>query len=284
MEGGGPRSIADRGYLAGLVGVLGLEIAGVLYQFITGIPVPSITAFATIFVLACMLRIHGFRGTIVFVALVVAIPFASEFLGVLTGIPYGSYSYTGMRPWLFDLVPVFILIAWIHIGYLAIATSTLALGRSSLWLAPLDGVLALAWDVMVDPLAVRAGFWVWHSPSGLYGVPLSNFLGWWLVVTLLSLAARSVWARDRTAPVRISRTMGRIVPPLLLGSGAAFAALAVEAGLPLSALVGLVVLAPATGIAWYRIGQMAPGRSTPSPWVRPALRLPASRESPLDRA
>ncbi len=283
MEGASPRRTAERGYLVGLIGVLGLEAASVLIQLVTGIALPWVTAVATLFIVACMLRLHGLRGTMAFAALVFAIPYASEFVGVLTGVPYGSYRYMGMQPWLFGLVPIFILIAWIHIGYLSIATTTLGLGRSSLWLAPLDGLLAAAWDVMVDPLAVRAGFWVWLSPGGLYGVPLSNFFGWWLVVTLLSLAARPVWARDLSAPVRMSRTMGRIFPALLLGSSVSFAALAVSEGLYWSALVGLVVLLPATGAAWYRVGTIGPAASARSPWPRPASASRATQQSETGR-
>lgn len=266
-----PRSLSDRGYLAGLVGVLTLEAAGVTIQIVTGNPVPVITVVAAAFVVACMLRVHGLWGTMAFAALVFAIPFGSEFVGVLTGVPYGAYAYSGLvGPRLFGLVPVFIFVAWINIAYMAIATTTLGLGRSSLWLAPLDGVLAVAWDAMVDPLAVRAGYWTWAAPNGFYGVPLSNFAGWFLVVTLLSLAARAVWARDARAPARTSRTVAWILPALLLGSSVAFGVLAAASGLAVAAIAGNVVLLPAVAIAWARLARAPQGRSTPNPWTEPS--------------
>ncbi len=268
MEGDGPRSRADLGYLAGLVGVLTLEASGVTVQVVTGTPVPIITVVAAAFVVACMLRVHGLWGTMAFVALVVAIPFGSEFLGVLTGLPYGAYVYTGlMGPRLFGLVPVFILIAWINIAYMAVATTTLAFGRSSLWLAPLDAALAVAWDAMVDPLAVRAGYWVWQAPQGFYGIPLSNFAGWFLVVTLLSLAARAVWARDSRAPLRTPRTVSWILPALLFGSSVDFGVLAAASGFPWAAVLGNVVLLTAVAIAWRRIALSPRERSTANPWA-----------------
>ncbi len=280
MEGGGPRSLVDRGFIAGLVGVLGLEVLGVLVQLLTGRPVPEVTFPATLFALACTLRDHGFRRTMAFVALVVLIPFGSEFLGVLTGFPYGPYVYATLAgPWVFGLVPVFILVAWLNIAYLAMATTTLALGRSRIWLAFVDGAVAVAWDAMVDPLAVRAGYWTWLAPGGLYGVPLTNFLGWFLVVTLLSLAVRSVWARDASAPERTSRTAAFIVPTLLLGSGVAFAALAVPAGLYVSAAFGLAVIVPVVLVAWVRIVRMPSGIRAPSPWVVAARLSRAAAES-----
>ena len=278
MEGGKPRSLADRGYLAGLVGVLTLEVAGVAVQTVTGVPVPGVALVATAFAVACMLRIHGVRATMAFIALVFAIPYASEFVGVLTGVPYGAYAYTGLEPWLFGLVPFFIFIAWINITYLVISTTTWGLGRSSLWLAPLDGLLAAAWDVIVDPLAVRAGYWRWLSSGGLYGVPLSNFLGWFLVVSLLSLVVRSVWARDATMPTRTTRTMAAILPTLLAGSAAAFAALAVDAGQVLSAALGLAVIVPAVGIAWTRIRVLPFAPAPRTLWSRPTASLGAAAE------
>lgn len=283
MAGGGPRSIVDRGYLAGLVGVLILELAGVLIQVLTGRAVPEVTVAATAFVVACMVRDHNLRRTMTYVVLVLLIPYGSEFLGVVTGIPFGPYAYTGIGgPWLFGLVPLFIFIAWIHISYLAIATSTLALGRSSLWLAPLDGVLAVSWDAMVDPLAVRAGYWAWVGPGTLYGVPWTNFVGWFLVVTLLSVVVRALWARDATAPTRISRPMAFIAPTLLLATGASFAALAAASGLWASAAIGLVVLVPAVALAWIRVGRTPSGPTAPSPWIRIAAlpRVAAESEGP----
>lgn len=270
MDAGRPRSLEDRGYLAGLAGVLTLETAGAIAQLVTGAPVPWVTVVATAFVLACMVRAHGLRGTLSFVALVVAIPFASEFAGVLTGLPYGSYAYSDLLgPRVIGLVPLFILVAWIHIGYLAMATTTIAFGRSRLWLAPLDGLLATAWDAMVDPLAVRAGFWIWSPAGPFYGVPLTNFLGWFLVVTSTSLVARAVWARDLRAPAPAPRTLDAILPGLLLATGVWFAALAAASGFVLAALIGLVVLVPAVGLAWRHAARTPSGRRVPNPWATP---------------
>lgn len=264
MEGGAPRSLLDRGYLAGLVTVLALEAGGVAVQLATGHAVPQVTLVAAALVVACMLRLHGLRGTMAFIALVVAIPFGSEFLGVLTGIPYGPYAYNAaLGPWLFGLVPVFILVAWINITYLVLATTTLALGRSRLWLAFLDGALAASWDAMVDPLAVRAGYWVWLSPGGLYGVPFTNFLGWFAVVTLFSLVVRVLWSRGVAAPRPTTRATAAILPALLVASAASFASLSVGSGFLLSAVIGLVFPLPIVAAAWVKVAQAPRARAAP---------------------
>ncbi len=267
MDAGQPRSVADRGYLVGLVGVLSLEAAGATYQVVTGAPVPVVTVAAAAFTLACILRLHGLWGAMAFVALIFVIPFGSEFIGVLTGLPYGTYAYSGLvGPRLLGIVPVFIFIAWINIGYMVIATTTFGRGRSSLWLAPVDGLLAAAWDAMVDPLAVRAGYWSWAGSGGFYGVPLSNFLGWVLVVTLLSLVARTVWARDARAPARTLRTLAWILPTLLLGSSVAFGVLAVANGLWYAALVGNAAIIPAVTVALRRVARTPSNSRVRNPW------------------
>ena len=282
MERGAPRSSLDRGYLAGLAGVLTLEAAGVVYQLLTGIPVPIVTVAATVLVVACMLRAHGLWGTMAFLVLVLAIPFGSEFLGVLTGFPYGTYAYTSLvGPRVFGMVPVFIFIAWIHIAYLAIATTTLTFGRSSVWLAPLDGLLAVAWDAMVDPLAARAGFWSWQAQGGFYGVPLSNFAGWFLVVTLLSVLARAVWSRDARAPAGTPGSVAAILPALLLGSAASFGVLAWAAGFVFAATLGMGSLILASAAAWTRIARSARGGMAPNPWT--PLRRPTVARRAADR-
>lgn len=275
MEAGAPRSVLDRGYLAGLAGVLTLEAAGVAVQVVAGTPVPVVTVVAAAFVVACMFRVHGLWGTMAFAVLVLAIPFGSEFAGVLTGVPYGVYTYSNLvGPRVLGMVPVFIFIAWIHIGYLAIATTTLGLGRSKLWLAPLDGLIAAAWDLMVDPLAVRAGFWTWQASPGFYGVPITNFLGWFLVVTLLSLAARSVWARDVRAPPETSRSVAVCIPALLLGTSLAFGTLAAVDGMLPAAVLANGIIVPAVALAWRRIAAEPRGGAAPNPWAVPR-RVPA---------
>ncbi len=279
MEGGVPRSLLDRGYLAGLAGVLTLEAAGVAIQVATGVAVPVVTVVAAAFVVACMLRVHGLWGTMAFVVLVVAIPFGSEFLGVLTGFPYGPYAYTDLLgPRLFGIVPVFILIAWLNIGYMAVATTTIARGRSSLWLAPIDGLVAVAYDVVVDPLAVRAGYWAWQGVPILDGVPLSNFVGWFLVVTLLSVVARFVWAHDGRAPAQMPRMLAWILPALLLGSALDFGVLAAFGGLGIAAVAGNVILVPTVAVAWTRLARTPAGRAAPNPWSPPG-RAPAGERA-----
>ena len=41
------------------------------------------------------------------------------------------------------------------------------------------------WDLTVDPISsTLQGLWVWTTPGAYFGVPISNFFGWFLVVYL----------------------------------------------------------------------------------------------------
>ncbi len=273
----------DRAYLLGFVAIVTVQLFAAVVQLATDIPFTAATVIATAFIVACMLRVHGLWGTISFVGLVIAIPFASEFLGVFTGVPYGAYAYLeAPGPYVLGMVPIFIFIAWIHVGYLAIASTTAALGRSSLWLAPVDGLVATAWDLLVDPVAVRSRFWTWLSPATVYGVPVSNFLGWFLVVTALSLAARWTWARDARAPAAAPRIVLSILPGVLLASGLQFGILATAYGFFWSTVIGLGVLLTTVALAWRRLATTPRERLAPSPWTRRAVARPAQESAQGD--
>jgi uncharacterized membrane protein len=41
----------------------------------------------------------------------------------------------------------------------------------------------VSWDLTIDPMmSTINGNWVWHDGGSYFGVPVSNFLGWYLTV------------------------------------------------------------------------------------------------------
>jgi putative membrane protein len=55
----------------------------------------------------------------------------------------------------------------------------------------LTSSLALtAWDLLLDPQMVDWGLWVWQEPGAYFGIPLINFLGWFLTGALVTWIAR----------------------------------------------------------------------------------------------
>lgn len=103
-----------------------------------------------------------------------------EIVGVLTGLPYGEFSYgVELGPMLFDLVPLGLPVFYFPILLNSYLLALLVLGSGSI---PRRFGLALAFvlvlDLVLDPGAVALGFWAWDDPGAYYGVPAINYAGW----------------------------------------------------------------------------------------------------------
>lgn len=117
-----------------------------------------------------------------------------EAVGLATGFPYGSYSYSSaLGPTLLG-VPFLVPLAWLMMAW----PSWLLADLLTRWVRPYlrrVGRIAVAaavfagWDVVLDPQLVQAGYWTWaHPHPGLPGigtVPLTNLAGWLLAGLVL---------------------------------------------------------------------------------------------------
>jgi len=124
--------------------------------------------------------------------------FLVEALGVATGFPFGSYSYSGaLGPQLLG-VPLVIPLAWTWMAWPA-WLAALRLTSAPAGRVAVAAFGLAAWDLFLDPQMVSEGYWRWLSPTpalpGLPGIPIANYLGWLgfglLVMTLLSLVLGS---------------------------------------------------------------------------------------------
>jgi putative membrane protein len=104
-----------------------------------------------------------------------------------------------------------------------------------------------AWDVVLDPQLVQAGYWTWAHPSpglpGIPTVPLTNLAGWLLAGGVLMTLLQLLVSR---ASVPGSPTIGDAAPLLAIAWMTLGGALA-QAGwlaLPGSAAWGVVLAAP----------------------------------------
>lgn len=88
-------------------------------------------------------------------------------------------------------VPLAIAVVWA-----AVITSAMAVagrhessrGRRAFTAA----VVAIALDLMIDPVATRAGLWDWTPPGPWLGVPIGNFVAWGVIVGAYTYGAE-VW-------------------------------------------------------------------------------------------
>lgn len=157
--------------------------------------VPGVAAVLSILPFAFAL-IHGacnyrFRDVLVFLAITFVVSNLLENCSILTGFPFGHYYYTDqLGPKLF-LVPILISVAYFGMGYLSWMLARLILGditqgasgHTTYTVPLLAGFLMVSWDLTFDPLASTAmQSWKWLEGGSYYGVPFSNFVGWFFTV------------------------------------------------------------------------------------------------------
>jgi putative membrane protein len=139
-------------------------------------------------------RQYRLRGILVFAAICIVVGNLSENLGVVTGFPFGRYYFVElMGPKLFH-VPVLLGLAYIGMSYVSWVLGCAIAGKSpksasdaSVVVVPMvASFIMVAWDVAQDPVwsTVLHG-WVWLDGGPWFGVPVSNYIGWYATVFLI---------------------------------------------------------------------------------------------------
>lgn len=132
---------------------------------------------------------YRFRDVLVFAIICVVVSNAFENLSIVTELPFGGYHYSEMLgPKIFQ-VPVLIGPAFFSVGYLSWTLARVILRATGeereghlMFSVPLVAAFVMvAWNLSFDPLAstVRQ-VWIWKEGGSYFGVPVSNFLGWYL--------------------------------------------------------------------------------------------------------
>jgi uncharacterized membrane protein len=182
-------------------------------------------------------RVHGARGAATLVAVAGGGGLLVEAVGVRTGLPFGTYAYTGdLGPSLLG-VPVVVPLAWTMMAWPALVVGRTLARR--LPVALVGGVALAAWDLFLDPQMVDAGHWTWAHPDPALplvpGVPLTNYTGWLLVAVVI------VGTLDRTLAAH-ARPSGPAAALYLWTYGSSVLAHVVFFDRPGSALMGGVVM------------------------------------------
>lgn len=195
-----------------------LVLAQICYPLTTGATRAGLTV-ATV-VLGWLLSVghallsRGPRVAAALVAVATGGGFAIEAIGVATGVPFGSYDYSGELGPKLAGVPLIIPLAWTWMAWPAwlaavrltgggaatVGGSGSTAGGSGPTVGRWVGRIALAtvglaaWDLFLDPQMVAEGYWVWRDATpalpGLAGIPISNYLGWLLFAVLMMSALR----------------------------------------------------------------------------------------------
>jgi uncharacterized membrane protein len=141
--------------------------------------------------------LHRFRGILVFFVICIFVGNVAENIGVRTGLPFGHYFFTDVMGPKLLVVPILLGGAYIGMGYVSWTLSRLILGQaespisaSSVFTVPLiASFLMVAWDLAMDSIwSTVLHAWIWQQGGAYFGVPLSNFLGWFLTNFAIFLA------------------------------------------------------------------------------------------------
>lgn len=223
---------------------------------VTAAITPGITLISLAFALLHASQREGWLKTGLLLVIVFFTGLIFESLGVATGWVYGPYHYTDqLGPKFLGLVPYLIPLAWTYMIYPSmviagrVVPETWTGLKRGVLVAALSGVIMTAWDVVMDPMMVFGGNWVWEVKGAYFGVPLQNFWGWWLTtfvaVGIFQLVSRRMKANvievpDRWAVILYGITgVTSIVTCLMIDLGGA-------------ALAGLFAMLPWFAIGWLR--------------------------------
>ena len=216
---------------------LALALYEVALIALAGSPSPAgeVTAATGIAIAAAhAVLAYGWRDTLALLLICLAITYTIENIGIASGFPFGHYHFEvlPMLPHI-GTVPFIVGPLYFGMGYMAWVIGGTLLDDAHRRLDQPFQIIALPivaafvmvqWDVVMDPpFATLGRAWIWHDGGGYFGVPLSNFLGWYLTVWLFFQAfSVYLYCRRRAGAARAAQR-GRAfwLLPILLYLGVA---------------------------------------------------------------
>jgi len=183
---------------------------------------PYVFAFLAVYLVAAVTHL-GWRKTVLFTVAGYLIAFISEFSSINTGIPYGWYYYidtTSHRELWIAGVPLFDSLSYVFLSYCSYTAALLTVSpvkacrwnfitletgtmRGSLGVLLLASLYQVFLDIIIDPVALQGKRWFLGQIYGYreagvhFGVPLSNYIGWFVVSLLLVFALQRIDASVR---------------------------------------------------------------------------------------
>jgi uncharacterized membrane protein len=175
-------------------------------------PTPFAELLAAIFIacaLAHAIASYGVRIALVLFTVCVAITFTIENIAAATGFPFGHYHFeVGADLPHIGRIPIVVGPLWFGAGYFSFVVAATLLDGADRRLDQRINLIALPvvaafvvtqWDLVIDaPNATIAKAWIWHDGGAMFGVPLSNYLGWLLTSWLFFQAFALILRQHRT--------------------------------------------------------------------------------------
>ncbi len=235
---------------------------------------PYVFAFLAVYLVAASAHL-GWRKTLLFTVAGYLISFLSEYSSINTGFPYGWYYYidaTKERELWIAGVPFFDSLSYVFLSYCSYTTALLVISpakswrrdfvtletraiRRSLAVLFLGSLFQVFLDIIVDPVALQGRRWFlgqiygYLEPGYHFGVPLSNYLGWWMVSALLTLTLQII---DAGVGRKVEHPAGIWNPPFRALLGPMLYLSVIIFNITVTLLIGEKLLAT-TGIFIYTL-------------------------------
>ena len=169
--------------------LLSLKLGTTLERGNVIIPSMVEVLYLVLFAVCCASHVGqriGLRKTLLSLGAIAMVAFTTEYVGVTTGKIFGYYVYSDrLQPQILG-IPIAIALGWFGISCVGVESFSYFLRRiprkvGYVIVSAMGGLLAVSWDLVGDPVNVAAENWEWLTEGWYFGIPLQNFLGWWIL-------------------------------------------------------------------------------------------------------
>lgn len=117
------------------------------------------------------------RDFLLFIAITYLGGYGIEYLGVHTGLLFGTYHYGQTLGFKIAEIPLLIGLNWVLLIY-SVGVTVRLLPLKSSWLkAGIAAAVLVVLDMLIEPMAIRFDYWDWEN--GI--IPLQNYFAWFVV-------------------------------------------------------------------------------------------------------
>lgn len=223
---------------------------------------PYVFIFLAVFLTICCLN-EGYKRCIAWLLSAYVIAFASEYCSINYGFPYGTYHYiyenlTGEI--IIAGVPIWDSLSYSFLTYSSYATAQFLTNpttpllyyprqpKSLIPTAAATAALTTLLDIVIDPVANIGERWflgkIYTYPHGgfYFGVPLSNFVGWFIVAFVIALTNIALF---RTIPANVKQQFkfqGLAAPALYVATALFNIIIALYIGEVMLGMAGLITI------------------------------------------
>ncbi len=224
--------------------------------------------------------LYTVKGMLAFTGICLGVGAICESLSLYTGFPFGHYYFTSLMGPKVLQVPVLLILAYLGMGYCSWVLGLLILGYRD---KPLNGarvialpllasLIMLAWDLSMEAIwSTIDRAWIWRDGGIFFGVPVSNFLGWYFTAYLFYQVFALYCSATPIRPIPGSRSYWQAAVVcygvcafgnLFIFRTGLFPAAVIDASgrqwltmniLVACTLISVLAMGPVTVLAWHRV-------------------------------